>query len=290
MSYRIYTDATADLHEQAELLKDLPPLEIVPMKVEISGKEYTIGRDGDISASKFYKIYRNEKKATTTQINVGDYCKAFEKSLAEGLDLIYFCFSSGMSGTIQTAKIAAGELAEKYPERKIIVVDTLGATFGIGILALEALKLQKNGMGIEELEAWAKESCMKMCYWFTVDDLQYLVYGGRLSAVSAAIGTMLNVKPVLHVDEAGKLAVREKIRGEKKLVDTLVKKLGGWSKNGSEYVFLGYGDNYEKANMIRDKLMEKYPDSNIILAPIGPVIGAHTGPEILALIYWGNNR
>jgi len=290
MAYRIYTDATADMHEQEELLCGLPPLEIIPMKVEMGGKEYMIGRNGDISTGKFYKIYREEKKALTSQINVCDYCNAFEKSLSAGLDVIYFCFSSGMSGTMQSAKIAADELAEKYPERKIAVIDTLGATVGIAILVCEALAKQQAGADFDEIKAWAEQSAHKICYWFTVDDLQYLVYGGRLSAVSAAVGTMLNVRPILHVDEDGKLAVREKIRGEKKLIDTFVKKLESLDKNGSELVFIGYGDNYEKADMIRSKLMEKYPDINIRLGQIGAVIGAHAGPGVLALIYWGDNR
>ena len=209
----------------------------------------------------------------------------------QGMDVLYLGFSSGMSGCMQSAGITAEELKEKYPERKIICIDTLCASVGEGFLVLEAAARQAEGMEIEELALWVRENRLKVCHWFTVDTFDHLKHGGRVGAASAAVGTMLGIKPMLHVDGEGKLAVMEKPRGQRKAMDAQIKRMdAGWKPGLGQRVIIGHGDDLDKAKLLQEEVAKKFPDAQIQLAYIGPVIGAHTGPGMLALIYWGDNR
>lgn len=289
MTYQIITDATADLSE--ELLTGLPEVKIIPMHVQVNGKEYLFGPGGNITNEEFYAYLRAGQFATTSQINPQTYFQYFTKALAEGMDVLYLCFSSSMSGCFQAAGICIEELKEQYPERKIICIDTLCASVGEGFLVLEAAKRQAEGMEIDELASWVMENRMNVCHWFTVDVFDHLKHGGRVGAASAAIGTMLGIKPMLHVDNDGKLAVMEKPRGQKKAMEALLKRMdAGWMTGFGQRVIIGHGDDLDKAKLLQAEVANKFPNAEIQLAYIGPVIGAHTGPGMLAVIYWGNNH
>ena len=287
--YRIFTDATADL--TLEMLKGLPKVEIIPMQVQINDRQYTYGPYGNLPVSVFYELQRQGHFASTTQINPQTYHDYWDRALRQGMDVLYLGFSSGMSGCMQSANVCATELREAYPERKLVCIDTLCASVGEGFLVLEAAERQAEGMSIEELAQWVTENRLNICHWFTVDVFEHLKHGGRVSAASAAMGTMLGIKPMLHVDDDGKLAVVEKPRGRKKAMDALLKRMdAGWMPDFGQRVIIGHGDDLDKAKYLQAEIEKKFPNAQIQLSYIGPVIGAHTGPGMLALIYWGNNR
>lgn len=287
--YQIFTDATADL--SGDFMKGLPPVEIIPMKVEIGGQEYTYGPFGNIAVKDFYALQREGNFAVTSQINPTVYNGYFEPCLAQGKDILYLCFSSGMSGTIQTAQMCIREVQNRYPQRKIICIDTLCASVGEGFLVREASRKQAEGFTLDALARWVEVYRLKVCHWFTVDVFEHLRHGGRVSAASAAMGTVLHIKPLLHVDEQGKLAVMEKPRGRKKAVNMQLKRMEqGWMPEMGKSVLIGHGDCPEDARKLHQAVSMRFPEAEIYVADIGPVIGAHTGPGMLALIYWGNTR
>lgn len=287
--YQIFTDATADL--SPELLTDLPSVEIIPMQVEVSGTEYTYGASDGITADEFYQLQKAGNFATTSQINPTVYFQHFEPYLQNGSDILYLCFSSGMSGTYQSAMLAVQELQEEYPERKIFCIDTLGAAVGEGLLVMEAAKKQAAGYTIEELAGWIIEHRLNVCHWFTIDTFTHLKHGGRVSAATAAMGTALNIKPLLHVDENGKLQSVAKPRGRKKAVSALVEKMEqGWAPELSKTVLISHGADIDGAEILKERVSAQFPNADIRIANIGPIIGAHTGPGTLVLVYWGKNR
>ena len=289
MGYRLFSDVTADVSE--ELMAGMPPVELVPMQVELGGENYTYGPDGNLTVAHFYAEQRAGKFASTSQINPMVYRECFEKVLKEGEDILYLCFSSGLSSTLQSANLCAQELREEYPERRLIVVDTLCAAVGEAMLVREAARKQQEGLSIEELAAWVEENRLKICHWFTVDSFDHLKHGGRVSAAAAVVGTMLQIKPLLHVDEEGKLRVAEKPRGRKQAIRTQVAHMKeGWMPEMGKLVVIGHGDCPEDCEQLKQAVLKEFPDADIRVADIGPVIGAHTGPGMLALIYWGTNR
>ena len=281
--YQIFTDATADL--SGDFMKGLPPVEIIPMKVEIGGQEYTYGLFGNIAVKDFYALQREGNFAVTSQINPTVYNGYFEPCLAQGKDILYLCFSSGMSGTIQTAQMCVRELQNRYPQRKIICIDTLCASVGEGFLVREASRKQAEGFTLDALARWVEVYRLKVCHWFTVDVFEHLRHGGRVSAASAAMGTVLHIKPLLHVDEQGKLAVMEKPRGRKKAVNMQLKRMEqGWMPEMGKSVLIGHGDCPEDARKLHQAVSMRFPEAEIYVADIGPVIGAHTGPGMLASV------
>lgn len=288
-NYQIFTDATADL--SPALLAGLPSVEIIPMQVEIGGTEYTYGTPEGISAKEFYQLQRVGNFATTSQINPTVYFQSFEPWLRRGTDILYFCFSSGLSGTYQSAILAIEELQQEYPERRIICIDTLGAAAGEGFLVREAAKKQMAGLTIDELAAWVMKNRLQVCHWFTVDTFTHLKHGGRVSATAAAMGTALQIKPLLHVDEQGKLQAVEKPRGRKKAIGAQLARMEqGWTPELGKLVLIGHADDPEAAAILKGRVLDKFPDAEIQVVDIGPIIGAHTGPGALTLFYWGNNR
>ena len=289
MGYQIFTDATADLNE--EMLWGLPNLEIIPMEVLVGGGAYIYGPKGNLTVNQFYRMQRDGAFASTSQISPETYRICFEPYLEAGQDVIYFGFSSGMSGTMNSAFICRQELEDEYPERNIICLDSLSGSVGLALLVVEALKRQAEGMDIEELAMWASANCLDVCHWFTVDNFEHLKHGGRVSNVAAVAGSVLNIKPLLHIDDEGKLKVVEKPRGHKAaLKATLNKMETGWNPDLGNLVMIGHGDCLERAKECKNKILEQYPYAEVRIADIGPIIGAHTGPGMLAVIYWGNNR
>lgn len=289
MAYRIFTDVTSDL--TMEQLAGFPKVEIIPMQVRINSQDYSYGPCGNLSIPVFYELQRQGHFAGTAQINPQTYCFHFKQALAQGLDVLYLGFSSGMSGCMNAAEMAAAELREAYPDRKILCIDTLCASVGEGFLVLEAAQRQAEGMELEELAAWVMENRLNVCHWFTVDVFDHLKHGGRVSAASAAMGTMLNIKPMLHVEENGKLEVVEKPRGQKKAMAAQISRMkAGWMPELGNRILIGHGDDLDRAKLLQSEVETLFPEAQVQLTYIGPVIGAHTGPGMLALIYWGKNR
>lgn len=289
MGYRLYVDSTADFPK--ELLKEFPDITVIPMEIMIEDAIYCYGEDENFTLDYFYSELESGKFADTSQINPTIYEEYFEKALMQGEDILYLCFTSGMSGTINSARLSAMRLREKYPERKVVCLDTLAASVGGGFLLHETAKKKAEGMELDELAEWVTDNRLKVCHWFTVDRFEHLKHGGRVSAASATIGSALNIKPLLRVDEEGKLKVKEKPRGQKQAMNSLLDKMqSGWKKEMGQTVFIGHGHVPERAEELADKVLQLYPDAKIHIAEIGPVIGAHTGPGMLALVYWGNNR
>lgn len=283
--YQIFTDATSDLNEDLETVK------IIPMNVEIGDKEFVYGPQGNISCSEFYGLQKQGKYASTSQINVLEYEKYFEEALKEGKDVLYISFSSGMSGTYQTACLCKKELEESYPDNRIICIDSLCAAVGEGLLIKEVDKKKREGMSMDELVDWVENNKMHLCHWFTVDNFDHLKHGGRVSAVAATLGKTLNIKPLLRVDEEGKLRVVKKIRGRHKAmaaqVECIVKT---WSPEISKSVVIGHGDDLKAAEELKEYVENKLPDAEIYISDIGPIIGAHTGPGVMVLAFWGTGR
>ena len=289
MTYQIITDATADLND--ELLTGLPEVRIIPMNVEVGGREYLYGPGGNIECGGFYTFLRNGAFASTSQINPAVYREHFEAIVKEGKDVLYLCFTSGLSGTIQSARMAIAELQEEYPDRTILCLDTLCAAVGEGLFVMEAARKQMEGMQIHELYRWLEDHRMNLCHWVTVDTFDHLKHGGRVSATSAAMGTILGIKPLIHVDGSGKLVAVGKPRGKKKALEALLASMEkGWLPEISKQVIIGHGDSPEVAQELRTLVAARFPEAEIFIAPIGPVIGAHTGPGVMTVFFWGNNR
>ena len=289
MTYQIVTDATADLNET--LLAGLPEVKIIPMHVQVNGKEYLFGPGGNITNEEFYTYLRAGQFATTSQINPETYREHFEKILKQGKDVLYLCFSSGMSKTIQSAQMAIAELREEYPDRTILCLDTLCAAVGEGLFVMEAARKQAQGMDIHELNRWLEAHRMNLCHWVTVDTFDHLKHGGRVSATSAAMGTLLGIKPLIHVDENGKLVAMGKPRGKKKALEALLSNMEkGWTPEISKQVIIGHGDSLDVAIELRDMVAARFPEAEIYIAPIGPIIGAHAGPGVMTVFFWGNNH
>ena len=287
--YQIFTDATADCND--DMLIGLPSVEIIPMEVEIGGHTYTYGPNGDISVQTFYQMQRAGNFATTSQINPETYFQYFEPCLRAGKDILYLCFSSGMSGTIQSAKICSEELKAEYPDRTILCIDTLCASVGEGFLVREAARKQAEGLSLEALALWVTAHRLQVCHWFTVDVFDHLRHGGRVSSATAVVGTVLQIKPLLHVDDQGKLAVVEKPRGRKRAISTQIARMEqGWTPEVGTLVAIGHGDCPDGAQQLKETILSRFPDAEIVTVDIGPIIGAHTGPGMLAVIYWGSNR
>lgn len=287
--YQIFADTTADLCP--EMLKNLPPVQFVPMDVEIGGTNYTYGPGGNLTVEAFYALQRAGNFASTTQIAPAAFLPWFEPVLEAGRDLIYFPLTSGLSGTCQSAQMCMKDLREKYPERTILCVDTFCASVGQGFLIREIARKKAEGLTIEELASWVRENSLKVCHWFTVDVFDHLKHGGRVSAAAAVLGAALQIKPMLHVNNEGRLEVVEKPRGRKRAVAAQMARMNaGWLPELGKTVAIGHGDDPEAAALLKREILSAHPEAEIYTAPIGPIIGAHTGPGMLAIIYWGNNR
>lgn len=287
--YQIFTDATADF--SSSMLQGLPKVEVIPMEVTVGDASFLYGLDSRLTARQFYAMQRGGKYALTSQINPLAYRKAFEATLKAGNDILYLGFSSGMSNCYGNALLCVEELRAEYPGRRIFCPDTCNASIGEAFLVREALRKQAEGMPLDQLAAWVDEQKLKVCHWFAVDTLDHLKHGGRISATAAAVGGILNIKPLLHVDGAGVLGVVKKPRGRNKVIRELTERIQkGWQMEISPLVVIGHGDDAEAANRLKQAIAGIFPAAEIHIAEIGPIIGAHTGPGMLALSYWGDNR
>ncbi len=286
MSYRILTDTCCDLW--SEFYQELR-VDVTPLVVSFEGQEISSYTEKWLKA--FYDGLRAGKMAQTSAVNPDGWKKVMEPVVAAGEDVLVLAFSSGLSTTYQSAVIAAQELQETYPQRSIRVVDTLCASMGQGLLLYHACKMRDSGMSLEELTAWCEDNKLNLCHWFTVDDLMYLKRGGRVSAATALVGTMLQIKPVMHVDNEGHLIKVGTARGRKASIDAMAKKLGETGLPGkNDTVFISHGDCAEDAKYLADKLKAEYGVKEVITYYVGAVIGSHSGPGTLALFFLGEHR
>ena len=287
--YQIFTDATADLTD--ELMANLPQIITIPMEITVGDTQYIYGLSNGISADRFYDLLREGGFATTSQINPSVYTEMFENTLSQGKDIVYICFSSGLSGTYQSAMLAIEDLKEQYHQRNIYCIDSRAACGGEGFLVREAAKMQLKGLSAQQLSQWIEENKLNICHWFTVDTFTFLKHGGRVSSSVAAIGTALSIKPLLHVDCDGKLQAMEKPRGRQKALAALMAHIeSGWQPQYSRSVIISHASDKPQALALEQMISERFPDAEIFISDMGPIIGAHTGPGALALFYWGNNR
>lgn len=288
-SYVIITDSSCDLPDS--LVKELE-LKVLPLAFLMDGKTYRNYPDNrEMSPKEFYNKQREGSMATTNAVNVGEAADAMESVLKQGTDVLVLAFSSGLSTTCNSFQIAAGDLAEQYPDRKIFVVDTLCASLGQGMFVYQAAKLRQEGRSIEEVRDWAEANKLKQCHWFTVNDLFFLKKGGRVSAATAVVGTMLQIKPVMHVDNDGHLIKVDTARGRKASLNALVDKVGELAEDpASQTMFISNSDCQEDAQYVADQVKARYGTREIIINSIGPVIGAHTGPGCVALFFTGAHR
>ena len=289
MGYRIVTDATADLTE--EMLQGLPAPTVVSMPINIGGEDHSFGPQGDLTVDRFYQTLRAGNFATTSQVNPLVYREVFESILAGGEDLIYLCFSSGLSSTYQGACLCMESLREQYPERQIRYVDTLSASIGEGHVVMKALELQKQGATLDAVQDWVEKNRLHMFHFFMVDTFEHLRRGGRVSAAVAMAGTALQIKPMLIVDDEGKLVVVDKPRGRKRAAQLLLEKMENlWDPALGDTVLIGHGDCLAEAEGLAETVRQNFPQAKIIIAPVGPVIASHTGPGILGLTFWSRQR
>ena len=285
----LMTDSSADLSQ--EMVQELG-VTVLPLSFTIQGKVYRNYPDNwEMDLPLFYDMLRAGELATTSAVNVAEYTQAVEPILQEKKDVLILAFSSGLSSTYQASVLAAEELRGKYPDRKIYTVDTLCASLGQGLLVYLAAQEQRKGKSIEEVRDWAEETKLHLCHQFTVDDLHFLKRGGRISATTAVVGSMLQIKPVLHVDNEGHLINIGKARGRQASLKALVDKMEKTvTEEGRKTVFISHGDCRKDAVTVADMVRERFGTQDIRINFVGPVIGAHSGPGTLALFYLGTER
>lgn len=262
---------------------------VVPLKYTIDGKTYE-DMNG-LSSREFFRKLREGKMAVTSQVNPDEAKAALEPYLREGKDILHLGFSSALSGTLNSMRIAGEELKEEYPDRKIIVIDTLCACLGEGLILYYALKRKSEGKTIEETAKWVEENKLHVCHNVTIDDLGHLHRGGRISKTVAVLGGMVKIKPMIHMDDAGALQVIGKERGRKKalgkIVETAAEQSKGWE---NDIIMITHGDCIEDAEYVAELVREKMGIDNILINNIGTVIGSHTGPGVVAVFCMGEKR
>lgn len=285
--YVIVTDSSADL--PASLVQELG-VEVLPLSFTVQGKTYhNYPDDREMDPKVFYKMLRDGEMATTSAVNVAEYTNMLEPLLQAGKDVLVLAFSSGLSTTYQSSVIAVNELSEQYPDRKIYTVDTLCASLGQGLLVWHAVQEQKKGKSIEEVRDWVEENKLHLCHWFTVDDLHFLKRGGRISAATAVVGTMLSIKPVLHVDDEGHLISMGKARGRGASLTALVDHMEQ-TVTDVDTVFISHGDCLADAEKVAADVKKRFGTRDVVINNVGPVIGAHAGPGTVALFFLGTKR
>ncbi len=287
--YVLVSDATLDLPN--DIVEDLG-IHVIPMQFTVDEQSYYHYPDErELSMKEFYRMLRDGKMPASSQINPSTYEEEFTPFLKEGKDIIYIALSGGLSGTYQSSVMMSRMLMERYPGSRIHCVDSICASVGEGLLVYQAGCRKRDGYDFDSLVTWIEENKELVEHWFTVEDLFHLKRGGRVSAVSAVVGTALSIKPVLTIDKEGKLYVENKIRGSKKSMDYLIGKLKeNGVDTGSQVVLIGNTDNIEAAEQLKDRLMEEELVKDAIICGIGPVIGTHVGPGMLALVFMGKER
>lgn len=285
----IMTDSCCDL--TAPLAEELG-VEVLPLSLLIGEDAYRNYLDGrEIGFKEFYDRVRGGAMPTTSAVSVGDFEDAMRPILAAGKDVLYLAFSSALSTTYQSAVIAVNELGEEFPDARIYVVDSAAASLGQGLLVYLCARQKQAGKSVEEVYAYAQATKLKVCHWFTVDDLNHLKRGGRVSAATALVGTMLAIKPVLHVDNEGRLISVSKARGRKASLMALVDQMEKTAIDPqTQTVFISHGDCEADANIVADEIRRRFGTEAFVVNYVGPVIGSHTGAGVVALFFVGTER
>lgn len=285
--FYIFTDSACDI--KPEILQEWG-VGSLSLNFRFNGDE-TLYSDNSMPIGEFYNKMREGMVAKTSAVNSETFAQAFDKILAEGNDLLYLGFSSGLSTTFNSGRLAAEQMREKYPERKIIVIDTLAASAGFGLLVYLAVQKKNEGASIEETAEYAKSLIFRLCHWFTVDDLVYLKRGGRVSPTAAFVGNMLGIKPVLHVDNEGHLINMSKVRGRKTALNALASKIGELEADIENYpIFISHGDCMADVEILKKMILDKYGKEVKLVTDVGAVIGAHAGPGVMALFFIARER
>lgn len=283
--YVIMTDSTIDLN--TNLAEDLE-LSVIRMTVCVDDKTFS---DNELTPKEFYSKLRNKSVSSTSQINPSTFVGYFTDIVKTGKDVLYICFSSGLSGMYNSAVLAAEEVMKNYPGRKILVLDSLSASIGEGLLVYHAAMKKRAGASMEEVARWVEENKLTVCHWFMVDDLNHLCRGGRLSQSAAFFGSMMNIKPILSVDDEGKLRVVAKIRGKSKAMDYILNKIRDCAKDiQNQIILVGHADCEENAKLLADMISDRFSPKEIIISNLGAVIGSHVGPGMFAATFLGDKR
>lgn len=285
--YVIYTDSACDIVPATLEAWNVPYVSLT-FRIDGNETEYT---ERDIPSSEFYNRMREGSVAKTSAANIETFHAAFEAELKEGRDVLYIGFSSGLSATYNSARMAAEQLAQDYPERRVITIDSLCASAGFGLLVALAVRKRDAGATLDELAAYVKDAVPGICHWFTVDDLVYLKRGGRISPTVAFVGNLLGIKPVLHVDDEGHLISMSKARGRRAAIAALAQKYGELLADPAcNEAFISHGDCLQDAELLKTILERDYGANVTLITPVGTVIGAHSGPGTLALFFIGKQR
>lgn len=287
MSYKIITDSTMDMPKKTA---ESMGVDSLPLMFTIDGVEYKDNFGADMDPHVFFEKVRAGQMPSTTLINTDRFLVHFRTYLENGIDIVYIAFSSALSGTCQCAMQAADQLREEFPDRQIFVIDSLCASMGEGLLVWQAARLKDSGMDAAELASWLEQNKLRVVHWFTVDDINHLRRGGRVSAAQALLGTLMKIKPVLHVDDEGRLIAMEKVMGRKKALQNIVDKIVERYDGSVKAVFISHGDVLEEAQAVEAMFREKLPDIEVLINTIGPVVGAHSGPGTMAVFCFGSPR
>ena len=287
--YVIMTDSCCDLTDQ--MARDLE-LEVLPLTMHMDGQDYPNDLAGTaISNQEFYKRIRAGKLATTSAVNVGQFQDAMRRVLESDRDIVCVCFSSALSTTYQSAVIAAEDLRAEFPEAEIHVVDSLSASLGQGLLLYLAVEQKRKGLTAAELAKWVEDNRLTVCHWFTVDDLNFLKRGGRVSATTALLGTMLSIKPIMHTSDEGKLVPVSKARGRKAAIAALLDKIEALGIHPEKQtMFICHADCEEDAKAVAKTIQDRFGTPTVHINYIGPVIGSHTGPNTMGIFFVGTQR
>ncbi len=285
--YIITSDTTCDLPESYCRENNIPLLSV---DYTLEGVSYS-GSDPLITPEQFYAKMRSGALPQTQQVTPQKAETTFESLIQQGYDVLHIGFSSALSGSYNSTVIAANELRERYPEAKIVTIDSLCASLGEGLLVHKAVELKKQGMPLEDCAQWVEDNKLKLCHYFTVDDLNHLHRGGRVSKAAAVVGTALNIKPVLHVSDEGKLIPVEKVRGRKQSLVRMADQMGERIEGvQNDTVFISHGDCLEDAQFVASLVKERFGIGNVMYNFIGPSVGSHSGPGTVALFFFGNKR
>ena len=290
--FKLACSSTVDLTKEYFEKRDIP---CIMFHFNIEGKQYDDDFGQSIPYSEFYKRIADGAMPTTSQINVDEHMNFFEEIVKNGKDLLFLSFSSGLSGSCNSAYIARDEILAKYPDRKIVIVDTLAASSGYGLFVDSVADLRDSGATIEEAAKWAEDNKLKVHHWFFSTDLTHFKRGGRVSATSAIVGTILGICPLLNVSNEGKLLARRKVRTKKNVIKEIVKEMENHAEGGYEYskrCFISHSACEEDALTVAKLVEEKFPnlDGKVQIFSIGTVIGSHTGPGTVALFFYGDER
>lgn len=284
----IFTDSCCDL--PIKFVKE-NNIEVMELRVNLKGEDIPDDLGESINYKDFYKLIRNGEIPTTSQVNIGEFQEKFEKYVNEGYSIIYIGFSSALSGCINSARLAAENIKLDNENADIRIIDSKSASMGLGLLVFYAAKMLKEGKSRDQIVNWIEENKLRVNHWFTVDDLNHLKRGGRISNSVAIVGRMLSIKPIMHVDNEGRLIPVYKVKGRKKSIKVLQEKIAEKIVNPEEQtIFISHGDCLEEAEHLKELITSEIKVKDVIINNIGPVIGSHAGPGTIALFFIGDSR